>query len=387
MNATAHLNDRQTLQTARRIVIKIGSRILIRQSGRPETRRLRSLVRDIAALKHAGHDIVVVTSGAIGTGMNTLGMRRRPTHLPDLQMAAAIGQSRLMTLYDQLFSAKRCLIGQVLLTHADLKHRTRHLNARNTMLTMLERGVIPIVNENDAVAVDEIKFGDNDLLASLVVHLLNADLLILLTTSDGLRATTTSGRSRRVPTVPVITKDILELASGKGSHFSTGGMFSKLESAGAATKASAAVVIADGRKTGIIRQILAGNDTGTLIQPAGSHSNNAMSARERWIAFFHKPEGVLIIDDGARHALEQNGKSLLPIGIKKTEGDFEAGAAVAVKTSDQTLIARGLAAYSSRDLRLVQGHQTRDIAKILGTEGLDEVIHRDNMVLMNRRRT
>lgn len=386
MNARAHLNDRQTLQAARRIVIKIGSRILVRQSGRPETRRLRSLVRDIAALKHAGHDVVVVTSGAIGTGMHALGMRRRPTHLPDLQMAAASGQSRLMTLYDQLFSAQRCLIGQVLLTHDDLKHRTRHLNARNTMLTMLKRGVIPIVNENDVVAVDEIKFGDNDLLASLVVHLLNADLLILLTTTDGLRATTSSGRSRRVPTVPVITKDILELASGKGSRLSTGGMFSKLESAGAATKAGAAVVIADGRKTGIIQQILAGDDTGTLIQSAGSHSRNAMSARERWIAFFHKPEGALIIDDGARHALEQNGKSLLPIGIKKTEGDFEAGAAVEVKTPDQTLIARGLTAYSSRDLRLVQGHPTRDIAKILGTEGLDEVIHRDNMVLMNRRR-
>ncbi len=382
MNAMPQINDRQTLPAAHRIVIKIGSRILVQQSGRPETERIQSLVRDIAALKHAGREIILVTSGAIGTGMDALGLRRRPTRLPALQMAAAIGQSRLMTLYDRLFSAENCLVGQVLLTHDDLKRRVRHLNARNTMLAMLQHGTIPIVNENDVVAVDEIKLGDNDILASLVVHLLNADLLILLTTTDGLRETDAGGRSRRVPVVPTITREVLALAQGKGSELSSGGMASKLESAGAAVKAGAAVVIADGRKPGIIQCILAGEDTGTLIPPAGRTPQNALSARERWVAFFHKPAGTLIIDDGARRALEQNGKSLLPIGIKKTEGEFAAGAAVDIKALDQTLIARGLIAFSSRDVRRIQGHRTDDIAAILGTDKFEEVIHRDNMVLI-----
>ncbi|MBU4248302.1 MAG: glutamate 5-kinase [Verrucomicrobia bacterium] len=377
-------HDRAALQAARRIVIKIGSRILVQASGRPETQRVRALIRDIAALKHEGREVVVVTSGAIGTGMDALGIRRRPTRLPDLQMTAAIGQSRLMTLYDRMFTAERCLIGQVLLTHNDLKHRVSHLNARNTMLTMLQRGVIPIVNENDVVAMEEIKFGDNDLLAALVVHLLNADLLILLTTTDGLRKTDAGGRAHRVSAVQAITQDVLELASGKESPLSTGGMFSKLESAGAATKAGATVVIADGRKAGILQQILAGEDTGTLIPPTARNPQDTLNARERWIAFFHKPKGVLLIDDGARRALEQNGKSLLPIGIKHIEGDFEAGDAVEVKTLDQGLIARGLVAYSSRDIRLIRGHRTDDIARILGTDGFDEVIHRDNMVLMKK---
>lgn len=384
INATTQNHDRTALQTARRIVIKIGSRILVQASGRPETQRIRALIHDIAALKHEGREVVVVTSGAIGTGMDALGIRRRPTHLPDLQMAAAIGQSRLMTLYDRMFAADRCLVGQVLLTHDDLKHRVRHLNARNTMLTMLQRGVIPIVNENDVVAMEEIKFGDNDLLAALVVHLLNADLLVLLTTTDGLRKPDASGHSQRVASVQAITRDVLELASGKEDHLSTGGMFSKLESAGAATKAGASVIIADGRKAGILRQILAGADTGTLIPPATRNPQDTLSARERWIAFFHKPKGVLLIDDGARRALEENGKSLLPIGIKQVEGDFEAGAAVEIKTPGQGLIARGLTAYSSHDLRLIQGHRTEEIAGILGTDGFDEVIHRDNLALLRK---
>jgi glutamate 5-kinase len=385
MNMTTQQPDRAALRTSHRIVIKIGSRILVQQSGQPETERIQALVRAIAALKLGGREIVVVTSGAIGTGMDALGLLRRPAHLPDLQMAAAIGQSRLMTIYARLFTAEHCLIGQVLLTHDDLKHRTRHLNARNTMLRMLQRGVIPIVNENDVVAVDEIKLGDNDVLASLVVHLLDADLLILLTTTDGLRETDSSGRSRRVPIIPTITKEVLKLASGKGGELSSGGMLSKLESADAATKAGAAVVIADGRKPGILQCILAGEDTGTLIPAAGQTPQDTLSARERWIAYFHKPAGTLIIDDGARRALEQNGKSLLPIGIKKIEGDFDAGVVVDIKTIDQTLIARGLVAYSSRDIRLIQGQRTNAIAGILGTGKCDEIIHRDSMVLMHRR--
>lgn len=374
---------RQELAKARRIVVKIGSRILVQRSGRPEMRRIRGLVRELANLRQAGREVVFVTSGAIGAGMEVLGMKRRPTNLPELQMAAAVGQSRLMTRYDKLFVRERCKIGQVLLTHDDLKHRSRHLNARNTMLAMLSAGVIPVVNENDAVAVDEIKFGDNDLLASLVVHLIDADLLIILTTTDGLRKPATSGHSRRVAFLESITPEVLGLASGKGSALSTGGMASKLEAAHAVAKTGAAVVIADGRQNGIIGKILAGADTGTLIRTAPNQCATALTGRKRWIAFFHKPKGTLLIDDGAQRAIERDGKSLLPIGIKQVQGEFEAGAAVDIKTADQTLIARGLVSYSSHDIRLIQGRRTDAIAGILGTANYDEVVHRDNMANIN----
>ncbi len=374
---------RQKLAQARRIVVKIGSRILVQRSGRPEMRRIRSLVRELARLQQEGREVVFVTSGAIGAGMEALGMKQRPTILPDLQMAAAVGQSRLMTRYDKLFSRERCKIGQVLLTHDDLNHRSRHLNARNTMLTMLRAGVIPVVNENDVVAVDEIKFGDNDLLASLVVHLIDADLLIILTTTDGLREPATSGHSRRVAFLATITPEVRALASGKGSALSTGGMASKLDSAHAVAKTGAAVVIADGRQSGIIGKILAGADTGTLIQPAADQDAALLTGRKRWIAFFHKPQGTLFIDDGARRAIERDGKSLLPIGIKKVAGEFGSGAAVDIRIADQTLVARGLVSYSSHDIRLIQGHRTDAIAGILGTADYEEVIHRDNMAIMN----
>jgi len=370
---------RKALNSAHRIVVKIGTRVLVQQSGRPEMRRIRSLVKELARLNHSDREVVVVTSGAIGAGMEVLGMKHRPTSLPDLQMAAAVGQSRLMTRYDKLFSDKRCTIGQVLLTHDDLKHRSRHLNARNTMLNMLQAGVIPIVNENDVVAVDEIKFGDNDLLASLVVHLIEADLLILLTMTDGLRKPGASGRSRRVPFINAITQDILRLASGKGGHISTGGMASKLETARAVVKAGVCVIIADGRKPRILERIIAGDDTGTLIMP---DVRQPMPGRKRWIAFFHKPTGALVIDDGARRAIEREGKSLLSIGIKKVEGNFDVGSAVDIKAFDHSVIARGLVGYSSRDIRLIKGHRTDEIAGILGTDSYDEVIHRDNMVLL-----
>lgn len=370
---------RKALSHKRRVVVKIGSRVLIQRSGRIDMRRISALVKELALLKHSGQEVIIVTSGAIGTGMEILGMKQRPSKLPDLQMAAAVGQNRLMTRYETLFSAERCIIGQVLLTHDDLKHRSRHLNARNTIMNMLKTGIIPVVNENDAVAVDEIKFGDNDLLASLVVHLIDADLLILLTTVDGLRETMPSGRSRRVPFIKAITKDVIRLAADKGSLFSTGGMASKLESARAVSRAGVCVVIADGRKPRIITRIMAGDDTGTLITPMAQKS---FTRRKRWIAFFHKTNGVLVIDDGARRAIEKHGKSLLPIGVKKVEGTFYVGAAVDIQTLDQSIIARGLVGYSSHDIRLIQGHRTDEITEILGTDNYDEVIHRDNMVLL-----
>jgi glutamate 5-kinase len=355
----------------------------MQDAGRLNTRRIRTLVRSIAGLKHSGKEVVFVTSGAIGAGMSALGLTHRPNQLPELQMAAAIGQSRLMTRYGRLFGLENCLIGQVLLTHDDLKQRTRHLNARNTMMTMLRTGIIPVVNENDVVSVDEIRFGDNDLLASLVVHLVSADLLILLTTTDGLREFYASGHSRRIPVVPAITSEITALARGKGGELSSGGMITKLESARAVTRMGAMVVIADGRKVGVLEAIMAGHDTGTLILPTSNGVGENLNHRKRWIAFFHKPQGVLTIDDGACRAVARQHRSLLPIGVKAVTGEFPAGAAVDVRTTDQILIARGLVSYSSHDLRRIMGQHSDALPDILGAAHYEEAIHRDNLVLLN----
>lgn len=362
----------------RRIVIKLGSRVLVRDSGQPKLRRIRALVRDAAQLRRENRDVVIVTSGAIGTGMQVLGMTRRPTDLPELQMAAAVGQSRLMRIYDRLFAAEGCTVGQVLLTHDDLKHRIRHVNARNTMEAMFRAGIIPVVNENDVVAVDEIRFGDNDLLASLVAHLVRADLLVLLSTTDGLRAPGPSGRSRRVAFVTAVTPEVMNLASGKGGPISTGGMASKLESARKVAESGTPVIIADGRKPGILAAILAGSNVGTLIAPR--NGKRTLPGRKRWIAFFHKPAGTLVVDPGARAALESGGHSLLPIGVKAVEGDFAAGAAVDIRDPTGSVFARGLTRFTAAEIRRIQGRRSSDAARLLGRP-VGEIIHRDDLAL------
>ncbi len=376
----------QTLRTeiadAKRIVVKVGSRALVQRTGRPDLPRLRELVRQLAALQKSGREIVLVSSGAIAAGMEALGLTKRPTLVPDLQMAAAVGQSRLMATYDKLFTAKGCRIGQVLLTHDDLKHRTRHVNARNTMSNLLAHGIIPVVNENDVVAVDEIKFGDNDLLASLVTMLIEADLLILLTTVDGVRAPSGRG-TKRVAVIDGISDQVLALASGKGSELSTGGMLSKLQSAGMVVASGIPVVIANGRTDGILEAVMTGADKGTLIRPGTKTPAALQSLRKRWIAFFHKTQGTIVVDDGARDALVKKGRSLLPIGVKAVEGDFDESAVVNVRSLDGTIIARGQTDFSSRDLRRIQGHRSEDVASILGPCDTDVVIHRDNLVLLN----
>jgi glutamate 5-kinase len=271
----ASLRYRECIADARRVIVKIGSRVLVQKTGRPEVRRIRSLVNDLARLNHNGHEIVIVTSGAIGAGMQALGMRARPTELPDLQMAAAVGQSRLMSQYDELFAAKRCKVGQLLLTHDDFHHKIRMTNMHRVIENLLRNRVIPIVNENDVVADEEIKadvkkLGDNDLLASLVTRLTRADLLIILTTVDGFRAPNGAGKTRRVSYLECINRKVLALAGGKGSHLSTGGMSTKLRAAQAVARAGAGVVIADGRRPGIIARIMRGEDTGTLVLPSVS---------------------------------------------------------------------------------------------------------------------
>jgi glutamate 5-kinase len=361
------------------VVVKIGSRVLVQRDGRPDPRRLGALVADVAGCHAEGCEMIVVSSGAIGSGMNALGLRKRPRSLPDLQMAAAVGQLRLMTHYDKLFRARGCTVGQVLLTHDALNVRERHLNARNTLVNLVRNRIIPIINENDAVAVEEIKFGDNDLLASLVALLVDADLLILLTTVDGLRAPWKGRGTRRVPWLPSVTPKDLALVFGSGNEISTGGMASKLQSAHNVARAGIPVVIADGRRAGVVGAVLGGGDTGTLIgRPRGA---GTWGARERWIGFFHKSSGAVVIDDGARRAVVASGRSLLPIGVRAVEGAFKAGAVVDVKGLDGVLVARGLSAYGADDLRRIQGRRTAEVAGILGACDFGEAIHRDNMVV------
>jgi glutamate 5-kinase len=375
---------RVRLREARRVVVKIGSRVLVQPSGRPDRRRMAELVRQVAAARGRGTEVVVVTSGAIGSGMQALGMKARPSTIPDLQMAAAVGQSRLMARYDALFGREGILIGQILLTHDDLKDRIRHLNARNTMMNFLRHGIVPIVNENDVVAVEEIRFGDNDLLASLVSLLIDAQALVLLTTVDGLRAPAGDGRSRRVPFLAGVSESALNLAIGKGSHLSTGGMASKLQSAAMVADSGIPVAIADGRKPGMLTRVLAGENAGTLIAPPRSPDALALPHRKQWIAFFHKPSGTLVVDDGAREALVRKGRSLLPIGIREVQGSFGQGAVVNVAGIDGSVIARGLSDYSSEQLGIIKGRRSSDVEALLGVRDYAEVIHRDNMVVLGR---
>jgi len=341
------------------------------------------LVKDLAKLRKAGREIVVVSSGAIGCGVDALKLKTRPTSLPELQMAAAVGQTRLMSFYDKFFSAEKCRVGQVLLTHGDLSDRRRHLNARNTMMALLRNGIVPIVNENDVVAVDEIKFGDNDKLAALVALLIEADLLVLLTTVDGFQAPAgKGGRMRRVASLKNVTDEELQHAQGKGSHLSTGGMASKLQAANMVARVSAPVVIADGRKAGILSRVLRGEDTGTMIMADAASAQTMLAGRKRWIAFFQRAQGAIIVDDGARAAIETKGKSLLPIGIRNVEGSFAAGTVVNVRTVGGVLFACGVVDYSSDQIRKIMGHRTDELAGILGFKDYDEVIHRDNMVVL-----
>lgn len=375
---------RRALRDAKRVVVKVGTRVLVDERGRPDEARLRALVDGVVALHAQGREVVLVSSGAIGAGLDVLGLERRPKTLPDLQMAAAVGQLRLWTRYAELFAEKGCTVGQVLLTHDDLQHRLRHLNARHTMMNLLRNRMIPIVNENDVVAVDEIKFGDNDHLASLVAMLVDAELLVLLTSVDGLQAPVASGAEERarVSFLPQVTDEVLGLTWGTSDALSRGGMASKLQAAQAASSVGIPVVIASGHDPDVLSRLVCGEDLGTLIaKPAGGRP--VVRSKKRWIAFFNRPEGSLIIDDGARRAVVEGGKSLLPIGVRAVEGDFAAGAVVTVRALGGEVVARGLADYGSDDLRTIQGHRTDAIAGLLGERSYDEVIHRDNMVVLD----
>jgi glutamate 5-kinase len=348
----------QLLQNCRRIVLKFGTGLLTHpESGVLDERRIAILAEQIAALRADRKEILIVSSGAIGAGMAELRMKTRPKQLPELQAAAAIGQTRLMSVYQDAFNEHDVRCAQVLLTHDDLKHRQRHLNARNTLLTLLGHGVVPVINENDTVAVDEIRFGDNDTLAALVANLIAADLLVILSHVDGLL----DKKGRVVTTVEQITPEIHALAGGTQSATSVGGMISKLQAAEICQKSGIPMLIANGTESHVLQNLMRGDEIGTLFLPKTAK----LSSRKRWIAFYHRPKATLVVDEGAAKALRDNGKSLLAKGIVTTRGEFSEGDVVSIEDQNGVEFARGMAEVSHDKLK-----------------SASVVVHRDNMVIL-----
>jgi glutamate 5-kinase len=356
---------RDILKSASRIVVKLGTGVLTDSRKLIDPAQLEQLVAQIAALKKSDKEVVLVTSGAVGAGMGALGHETRPTDLAEKQACAAVGQSRLMTAYDKLFSAHDLLVAQVLLTHDDLEHHERHLNARNTLVSLLKRGVVPIINENDAVSFTEIKFGDNDKLSALVASLLPADLLVILTTVDGVIENFGKINPKNISVIEQIDSAIEDMAGGTTSETAVGGMKSKIEAAKIVVRSGIPLVIASGKKKNVLAKVLGGEDEGTLFvaQP------NKLQGRKRWIAFFHHPKGTLFVDDGAKKALRERGKSLLPPGVTRCEGDFAADDVVRICDLDGLEFARGIARFGSTAVR--EGKLPKE-----------ELVHRDDLVIL-----
>ena len=355
---------RALLKNASRIVVKLGTGVLTDSRKQPDMEQLRQLAAQIAAVRAQGKQVVLVSSGAVGAGMGVLGHHKRPADLAELQACAAIGQPRLMTLYEKLFAEAGFCVAQVLLTHDDLEHHERHLNARSTLVTLLKHGVIPIINENDATSFTEIKFGDNDTLSALVACLLPADALILLTTVDGLIENFGKANPRTISVVENLDGAVEKMGRGTDSETAVGGMASKLQAAKMVVRAGIPMVIASGKKKTALARILDGQEEGTLFvaQPA------KLAGRKRWIAFFHHAKGTLFVDDGARKALRENGKSLLPPGVARCEGRFAAGDVVRICDLDGTEFARGICDF---DAAAVKARQVREV-----------LVHRDNLVIL-----
>jgi glutamate 5-kinase len=353
------------LSDVTRIVIKLGTGVLTDNRKQPDLNQMEQLVAQMAQLRKTGKEIVLVSSGAVGAGMGVLGYAKRPGELAELQACAAVGQSRLMAIYEKLFAAYELAVAQILLTHDDLEHHERHLNARNTLVTLLRLGVIPIINENDVVSFTELKFGDNDKLSALVASLLPADLVIILTTVEGVIENFGKSNPRTIPLVERIDAVLEKMAGGTDSATAVGGMTSKIHAAKIAVRSGIPLVIASGRKKQSLAAVLAGEQEGTLFVPRP----NRLQGRKRWIAFFHHPRGALFVDEGAKKALRENGKSLLPPGIARCEGEFEAGEVIRICDLNGTEFARGIAAFNASEIK---GRQLKRV----------EVVHRDNLVIL-----
>ncbi|MFO7767012.1 MAG: glutamate 5-kinase [Pelovirga sp.] len=363
----------------KRVVIKIGSGVISNTDGL-ENDRVAAISEDVCQLLKGGLEVILVSSGAVAAGKGQLGISGRPQTIPQKQAAAAIGQTRIIHEYRETFQAHSFNVAQVLLTRDDLSNRRRYLNARNTVMTLLEYGVTPIVNENDTVVVEEIRFGDNDNLSALVAGLVEADLLVILSDVDGFydRDPSVYPQAQLIPLVERVTPDIEAMGGGSRGVLGTGGMGSKLKAAKRVALSGIGTLIVNGRIPHIVSHIFAGEEVGTYVLPAQSK----LTAKKHWIAFSKKPRGKLLIDDGGRRAVIKGGKSLLPAGIFGVDGGFERGDSVRLCDRDGREFARGIVSYSLAETLQIMGKQCAEIEKVLGYKYRDEVICRDDLVLL-----
>ncbi|MFA9477500.1 glutamate 5-kinase [Phycisphaerales bacterium AB-hyl4] len=368
---------RQTvLCNARRIVVKVGTGLLTSPDpDRPglDLNYIRRIARQIAGLREQGYEVTLVASGAIGAGCLELGLKQRPRDVADLQAVAAVGQRKLMAHMHQAFARQKIHVAQMLVTRGDFDDRVRFLNIRNCVTRIHEHGCIPIINENDTVAVDELRFGDNDMLAALTANAIRADALLLLTVVDGLL----DEQGNRVDLIDNVT-DMLSLARRDTSQWGTGGMLSKLEATRVVTEAGEIAVIANGQEKNVLARLLAGEALGSVFVPA----TRKLDSRQRWIALTARPAGTITIDEGAVRAVTGRGKSLLATGIADITGRFERGDVALIRDPRGREVARGLSNYSADELRLIRGKRSTQFANILGRSAYDEVIHRNNLVVL-----
>jgi glutamate 5-kinase len=371
---------RELAAAATTMVVKVGTRTLTRPDGSLDEARIEALTTQLHLLMLGGRKVVLVSSGAVASGMGRLGLKERPKDLPKLQAVAAVGQSYLVQTYDRLFRTLGRQAAQVLLTADDLDERARYLNVRNTLLTLLEFGAVPIINENDTVSTEELQttFGDNDKLAAMVTNLIRAPLLVLLSDVEGLfDGDPHDPSSKLISTVMKLDESIYSLVRDKKTGLSKGGMASKLNAARAATLSGENVIITSGKDFGVLSRIAAGESVGTLFVAQGQ----AITSWKRWLGFTAQPRGVLVLDEGARKAVEKDGRSLLAIGIVDVQGDFAKGDVVSVRDQAGVEFARGLTNYSAVECLRIKGMKTDAIATALGHFPYHEVIHRDNMAV------
>lgn len=372
---------REVLDRVKTLVVKVGTNVLSTDDDRLDADRISSLAEQLHGICQKNINLVLVSSGAIGAGMGLLGLKERPKDLSHLQAAAATGQAHLIHIYDKAFRPHGYHAAQLLLTANDFKNRTRYLNVRNTLRTLGEFHVIPIINENDTVSTDEIKLGDNDRLAAMVAGLIQADMLIVLSVVDGLlTGDPTNPDSRRIPLVERYDDQLTGLVGASKSSRGTGGMKTKLEAVRTATAVGVNVIIANGKRPNVLAEILDGADIGTLFLGEG----DGVSAWKRWIGYTLPPKGRLVLDAGARRAVETQGKSLLAIGVVRVEGDFAKGEVVSLIDLEGDEFARGLTNYDATAARLIVGKRREDITRELGSVPYEEVIHRDNLVVTSQ---
>ncbi len=372
-------SNKVSFPTPCRVVVKVGTRLLTHSTGKLNLGYMEKLARELSDLRNQGHEVILVSSGSIGAGRGRLNIMHKEVTIPEKQAIAAVGQGLLVQIYEKLFSEYGLIVGQILLTRTDLVSRKRYINACNTVLTLLKLGVVPIINENDSVSVEELKFGDNDRLSALVAGLSDAHLLVLLTDIDGLYTSNPrkDPEARLIPVVEKIDDKIKAGADKSHDDLATGGMVTKLQAAEIATNSGVGMYITGGSDPGVISRLIKGEHEGTYFRPQVHFLNR----RKRWIAYGQVIKGWVTVDQGACNALCSSNKSLLPVGVVSVEGNFEAGDLVAVKDLNGEEIGRGLCNFSSQELARIMQRTSPEIADIIERPFAEEVIHKDNLVI------